>query len=244
MFTTTEFEQYRESWSKPPIYPWLPEFEEWVAEKYDVTVFPTISEERTCAGDDCILFNFDVIVYSDKDLYRIFDGDYQSKSVLTALTDKVKSLIAKYDRPKVKPNDVIRVLRVCSYTYIYLIFRLLGTIFHKEEEKIKRVFSNLKLFELYLTPTCEYQMSCIFNTKAEAKQFLLSDEFDELRLKVYDILKPYDEHNILKPEHIRLVPDYEENFLNSKISSMYGRWLSDMDEKEYNWFIGTLLEGE
>lgn len=243
MFTTADFGRYRESWSKPPIYPWLPEFEKWIAEKYDVTVFPTISEERTCAGDDCILFNFEVIVYSAKDLYRIFDGDYQSESVLTALTDKVKSLIAKYDRPKVKPNDVIRVLRVCSYTRYYLFYYLQGKIFLRELKKIKQVFSHLKLFELYITAPCYYPISCIFNTKAEAKQFLLSDEPDELRLKVYDILKPYDEHNVLKPEHIRLLPDYEENFRNSKISSMYGRWLSDMDENEYNWFIGTLLEG-
>ncbi len=233
-----EFKEYRESWSKPPIYSWLPEFEEWIAEKYDVTVFPTTLESSPY-GSGTIKYIFSIYPYSYRDMYRIFGKDFEKFSETNVLIGKIKELIAKYNEPEISPNDIVDVEWGRPYTYYYLRFELLDGAMEKEKEKIVSLFS-------YLNPLCVkfyggplMPIGFILNTKAEAKQFLLSDEPGKLRQKVYDILKPYDEHNVLKPEHIRLLPDYEEHF---RSISMYGRWISDMDENEYNWFIGTLLE--
>lgn len=224
MFTTAEFDRYRESWSKPPVYSWLPEFEEWIAEKYDVTVFPTTLESFPY-DSDTVKYIFSIYPYSYRDLYRIFGKKFEKSSETGVLTEKIKELIAKYNEPEINPNDIVDVEWGRPYTYYYLRFELFERALKKERRKITSLFSYLDPLYVWIN----MPISLIFKTEAEEKQFLLSDEPDKLRQKVYDILKPYDEHNVLKPEDISFMSDYEERIRDIfRVLPKSGEWVAGL----------------
>ncbi len=85
----------------------------------------------------------------------------------------------------------------------------------KVAKAIAEYFEALKLYCYDLS-----DLLCIFNAKEQASAFYHSDDFNKLNLKIYEIIKPFDNCNVLNPEDICVYIDYADNY--EKIQKVYG----------------------
>lgn len=57
-------------------------------------------------------------------------------------------------------------------------------------DRINSLFNDIGVFERF------YYKKCIMETKAEAKRFLLSEEYSAIKKKIYDLLKSHDKYDL------------------------------------------------
>ena len=119
---------------------------------------------------------------------------------------------------------------------MYLFTYLLSHKPFELQEQIKAYFSNLPVYNIrsWYIPAI-----CVLKTKKDAKEFLLSDDYKRLKKQIYELLKSYDEYDVLEEDHIRIFVDYMEHM---KSIPMYGRWVDDLSNDESDKHFKMLLE--
>jgi len=80
----------------------------------------------------------------------------------------------------------------------------------------------------------------IFDTKEEARRFLLSGIRPALIHSCYMKLKPYDKYNVLEERNISIFVEYYEHYVNT---NMWGRWVEDMNSDDVAAYENEILNG-
>ena len=81
-------------------------------------------------------------------------------------------------------------------------------------------------------------MICVLETKEEAKKLLLDNNYTWIRQQIFDLLKPYDDYNVLEVDDIRIFVDYKEN---KEKTPMYVRWVQEMRNEDLEAYERTLI---
>lgn len=232
IFTYNDFRNYcnyAESRTLPLL--WLSGFDKTISETYGIRLMPTYYDVIESGGTT--LYRFFIIPYSDDD-YRNF------KPKTGNVTDELKVLvmgqIEKYCCPAIEKNGRVLVFFDRPYLFYYRHYHLLSHIACEKIEEIKKFFSRLNPVEVSRDMNC---FTCILKTKKQAAEFVISNEYNKIQGQIYTLLKPYDEYDVLKKEHIFIFADYEEH---KKTSNMYHRWICDMTYSDMRKYMNSLQE--
>lgn len=99
----------------------------------------------------------------------------------------------------------------------------------------------------YLSPVCMMCYNsvyiCTLGTKEEAKRFLMSQEYGKIRNQIYDLLKPFDDYDVLRLEDIRMLVDYEEHKLTYP-DNFYIQCLGEWNDDQINEHHESIINGE
>lgn len=76
-------------------------------------------------------------------------------------------------------------------------------------------------------------------TKEKASDFLLSDYFEIIKKRCFDLLKPYDDYNVLKRDDIKIFVDHKENKENVP---MYSRWVQEMRNEQFEEYEKSIID--
>lgn len=90
-------------------------------------------------------------------------------------------------------------------------------------DSINNLFKGVDTFER------TYYKVCIMKTKEEAKQFILSEEYKNIKKGIYNLLKTHDKYDLLEEDDICVFVDYKEHMESLKD---YVMWLYDMSNEE------------
>lgn len=199
-----EFKQYEEYRNGEPMFDWLPEFERVISKKLNARFMPTWCIVQKCVGDsgeEYICYKFRIILYSEKEFRRMPDN------FNAFIVKAVNAFIARSHKPKLIKHDRVECSLYDVYTRAYLeryIFRKI----EESEDKIKLMFDVPGIVDLHIGPLSY----CKFCAKEQAREFMLGDKLPEIRKRIYNLVKQYDEHNVLMPEHIRLFAGTDDSF--------------------------------
>lgn len=203
---------------EPMEFPWLSDVRKWVNETYNTRLL-TIG--ITPKGKRFLFYFYD----KNNNIPRIHlddGGSYEDMRNINYRIAKVSGLKEK-DFDSVISGDFV------SHWKIYLTS---GKVPQNLSDRINDLFKNVNVFERF------YYKECIMKTKAEAKQFLLSEEYTAIKKRVYDLLKSHDKYDLLEEKDVCIFVDYKEHM--EKIS-MYGRWVNDMSDKEKNEYENSII---
>lgn len=234
-----DLEKYDEYRQGEPAFSWLPEFDKWASKHFGVKLMPSYVNIIEQKNPKRILYNIELMAFdrADTDKMRADWKNYFDEiNTLETVQNKAMELAQKYNDPILNAGDKVRVLRLNTYKYIYLITYLYGKKPFELKNEIKAFFSHLS--PVYFSP--ENPVICVFETKEEARNFLLSDEYNKIRKQIFDLLKPYDDYDVLKESDIMIFADYKEN---KERIPMYSRWVRDLGQKEWDEHFESIING-
>lgn len=236
-----KYDEYRKG---EPFFSWLPEFDRWVCEYFGVEFMPSYAEIRKIGRNNTIMYDISLMLFDKDDTKKFWSGPtwygripwYEKDKVLEKVQEKAREFAFKYNEPILKENEEIRVVDIAIYKNMYLFTYLLSHKPFELQEQIKAYFSNLPVYSIrsWYIPAI-----CVLKTKKDAKEFLLSDDYKRLKKQIYELLKSYDEYDVLEEDHIRIFVDYMEHM---KSIPMYGRWVDDLSNEESDKHFKMLLE--
>ncbi len=206
-------------------FPWLKNVKKWIEETYNTKVV-TISYEFTCKN----VHEFCLYLYFNEDLKRIpLEGT-------TPL-----NLHAKTIEEKILEHLVLEAGERIECFLSHYTFQLRAKLYllkNKASElkkEIESYFTHLNLIYLDVRDRI-----CVFNSIKEAKNFLLSREYNAIRKRIYDLLKQFDDYDVLALDDIRIFIDYKEHY---EKTPMWGRWVRDLSKKEWDKYERSIIEG-
>lgn len=242
MFLTyNEFREYDEYRKSTPPIEWLSEFDEYLSDYYGVQFMPTYYEKIDTLNPTRAIHNLHLIVFSMEEAKGIVTKNHNNPSTeaFNHEMQYISSIAKKYadntGLPILKERDVFRVLRLEYYDENYRHHHLLSHKLPELKEELKKKFYGTVPFILSFGSNSH----CIFNTKAEAKDFLSGDNYTEICGQIFKTLKQYDEYNVLTQDDIRIFADYKEHY--EKIP-MWGRWVSDLSKEEWDKYERSIIE--
>ena len=234
-FTYSEFEQYRNSMGNDSALKWLPEFESWLSQYYDVEFMPSSYEHVTTRGMQ--LHNIRLIVMNKRDKTKVLPNLPNSWQYLREfLTEKANEYALSYGEPIMYDEDCLRVVDLISFEDAYLLLYLCSQLPFELKEEIKSLFGPYNP-----TYIChDMPIICVLKTKKEARNFLLSEDIKRIKKQIYDLLKTYDEYDVLKEKDISIVVDYEKH---KNSISMYSRYIHDMSKEDLENYENQIING-
>lgn len=75
-------------------------------------------------------------------------------------------------------------------------------------------------------------------TKEKARDFLLSKYCKIIKKRCFELLKPYDDYNVLKKDDIKIFIDYKEN---KESVPMYSRWVQEMRNEQFEEYEKSII---
>ncbi len=208
---------------EPMFFPWLENVKKWIEKTYNTKVV-TISYEFTQKK----VHEFCLYLYFNKDLsYIPLEGPNSLNLHAKTIEEKILEYLVPKTDEKVKCTLGIHTFELRAKLY------LLNDKMADLKEKIRLFFSDLDL--LYINKKCNV---CVFNSINEAKNFLLSEEYSIIKKKIYDLIKQFDDYNVLALDDIRIFVDYKENY---EKTPMWGRWVSDLSKEEWDKYEKSII---
>lgn len=205
-------------------FPWLDDVKAWIEKTYDVKVM-TILYEILDDGTH----EFKIYFYSSEDSNKI--PLVGGQVFWAGHCVEIENIISNYFECNGKIKCRLTYTNFKSSARKYL----LSLSFRVLNEQITELFA-------YLNPiytSVGQVMICVLETKEEAKSFLLDDNYKRIRQQIFDLIKPYDEYNILEKDDIKVFVDHKEN--KEKIS-MYGFWVQEMLDEDMEKYEKTLID--
>lgn len=203
---------------EPMGYPWLSEVREWVNKTYNTRVL-TIG--LTPKGGRFLFYFYD----KNNNIPRIYLNDGGSYEDMSAINKKIAEVSG------LKENDFDSVISG-NFANSWKIYLTNGQVPEELRACINNLFKDVDTFERY------YYKECIMKTKEDAKRFLLSEEYKNIKKGVYDLLKTHDKYDLLEENDICIFVDYKEH--KEKIS-MYGRWVNDLSDDEMAKYENSII---
>ena len=240
MYTYDNFKEYDEYRKKgEPALPWLPEFEAWLKEYYEVDFLPCKYDKIYQKSYDRVLYNISPMVMTERDARKVLTKTISEFSVesseceFSVMQAKAIELAQKHKAPILNQNDRIRVFRCYRYLTLYRDFYLLGKKTRDLNKQIESVIEDISHSRIYKFG----YYACVFPTKEQAYCFLSNGKYQQLQENIYKLLKPFDEFEVLTKDIIVLLVDYESHY--NKIIKLcpYTRWMADNNieyVKNYN----------
>ncbi len=199
-----EFRQYEEYRNGAPMFDWLPEFERIISNKLNARFMPTwcIAEKYVNdSGEEYTCYKFRIMLYSEEKFRRM------PNNFNAFLVKALNTFVESTHKPNLQKSDRVECSLYDVYTRAYLEQFIFSKI-EESEDKIKLMFDVPGIVDIHIG-RLSY---CKFSTKEQAKAFMLSDKLPEIRKRIYNLVKQYDEHDVLKPEHIRLFAGTDDSF--------------------------------
>lgn len=240
MYTNRELKEYDEYCKGEPVFPWLSELEAYLTSYYGVDFMPTLYEKVYLKNPNCISHIITPMVLSQEEEDKIYTHTFSELSEhayeheLNVIRKKVYELSNKYGIPVLESKDNIRVLRIYPYLYLYRSYHFPQIAFEHKHE-MQPFFEHLNPISVHIGLVS----SCVLNSKKEARKFLLSNDYKEIRKRIFNILKAYDEYNVLRESDVRIFVDYKENF---ERTPMHGRWVGDLNQSEWEKYEKSIIE--
>lgn len=227
------FDKYQDYLKKEPPLAWLPEFDEYVSEKYGVRLMPTFYGEEDSGKH--YFYGFSLTPYSDEDFNRLCDI-FKGKNTLddsvfeNEMNKIIVDFINRYKSPEIKENGIICPFLCQSYLLHYRCNYLLRDIKMKMWDELKKNYDFLKPY--HLEPDI-----CILKTRKQAAEFYRSQKYKEICRKYYEAIKPFDEYDALKIEHVHIFVDYKKHYENTYLHTL---WVHDMCSEDYFGYMDSL----
>lgn len=244
MYTYKDLQEYDEYRRKgEQALPWLPEFEAWLKEYYEVDFLPCRFVKIYQKSYDRVLYNIYPVVMSENETIKVYTKTIKeplckgAEYELNNMLKKCMQLTLKYNVPEFKPNDLMRVFHCKKYLTLYRHFYLFDHLPYQLISEISSFFERYN--PTYISP--EIPTICVLNTKEEARKFLLSEDIQHVKKQIYNLLKPYDEYDVLKKEDIDIFVDYEEHM---ESISMYSRCIRDSNKEDLEFYKNQIINGE
>lgn len=225
VMTKEELNEFYNSQFEPMEFPWLSDVKAWIEKKYDVKLM-TILYERSDDGINEFMLYF----YSPADWNKI--PLVGGQAFWCGHCAEIENIIYDYLKCCGKIRCRLRYTSFESSARRYL-FSLLYRL-DKLENEVKSLF--IKLEPIYIT--LGGPIICVLETKEKAREFLLSEYYNFIRQKCFDLLKKYDDYNVLKEEDIRIFVDYKEN---KEKTPMYGFWIQEMSNEDFKEYEDALI---
>lgn len=221
----SELDKFYNSQFEPMEFPWLDNIKKMIETNYDVKVM-TITLK---------------IQPSNLHLFRMY---------VEKFPDATKQVLSKY-----KKDEILEEI----YKYYNSVDKedIKFSIFVQSfEDRAKEYLTCTKSYEYkeiiasyfdYLFPVCMMCYNsvyiCTLGTKEEAKRFLMSQEYGKIRNQIYDLLKPFDDYDVLRLEDIRMLVDYEEHKLTYP-DNFYIQCLGEWNDEQINEHHESIINGE
>ncbi len=233
MISYYDFKKYQDYLKEAPPVSWLPEFDKYVSEKYGVKLMPTFYDEEDSGNH--YVYGFSLTPYSDEDFNRLCDifkgkNNLDNSVFENGIGEIISEFMNRYNSPEIKENGIIYPFLCQSYLLRYRCNYLLRDIKIKMWDELKKNFDYLKPYRLDAD-------ICILKTRKQAAEFYRSAGYKEICRKYYEAIKPFDEYDVLRPEHIHIFVDYKKNYENTP---MHGRWVHDMGCEEFYRYMDSL----
>lgn len=103
------------------------------------------------------------------------------------------------------------------------------------EDKISRLFEHLN--PCYLSNSGD---KCVLRTREEAKAFLLSNDYQNIRKQLFVILKKFDKYDIFRENDVRIFVDCKENMDKTP---MWGMWANELCKEEMDKYENSIING-
>lgn len=243
-FTYSEFEEYRKSMKNDAELKWLPEFEAWLKEYYEVEFMPSSYKQVTTRG--MRLHNISLVVMNETDVSKVIFKNCPEKSperwryVKEFLTEKANEYALLYQEPIMNDKDCLRVVDLISFFESYLYLYLLGQKTRDLNKQIESVIeeishSHVHRFGYY---------ACVFPTREEAYNFLSGEKYQQVQEEIYKILKPFDEFDVLTRDRVDLLVDYQSHYEKIIKICPYTRWMADNDIRDVKNYNQRILNGQ
>lgn len=236
MFNSKLLDKYT-SWTKEELdefynsqfemaFPWLDEVKQWIEDSYNISII-TIgyeNEENT--------HKFYICLYDWKDYLKIASENGRIiTDKLEAVENNIKGILEKHSG--YNSEDILCKISDCFFKTQVLVYISYRKAFELKDE-IEAFFSHLS--PVYLS--VELPSICVFETKEQAKKFLLSEEYTKIKKQIFDLLKPFDDYDVLEESHIRIFVDYKEN---KEHIPMYSRWVRDLNIEEWDRYEKNII---
>ena len=211
---------------EPMEFPWLSDVKKWIEDTYDVTVM-TISYELRYG-------NIDVFTIYLKKQSELNNLPLVGESIWDFHCEEIENRIKMYYTPAT--NNLL-ICELGFYT-----FELRAKNYLRNNKCIELKEEIKSLFGPY-NPTyiChDMPIICVLKTKKEARNFLLSEDIKRIKKQIYDLLKTYDEYDVLKEKDISIVVDYEKH---KNSISMYSRYIHDMSKEDLENYENQIING-
>lgn len=226
IMTKEELGEFYNAQFEPMEFPWLSDVKAWIEKRYDVKV---MTIQYDIINND--IFEFTLYLYSSSEWKNIPLTDGQA--FWCGHCVEIEKNISKY----LKCNNKIR----CRLTYtnfessakkylLSLLYRL-----DMLESEVKSLFIRFKPIYFSLVNP----IICVLETKEKARDFLLSEYYKFIKKKCFDLLKPYDDYNVLKKDDIKIFVDYKEN---KELVPMYSRWVQEMPADQFELYEKSIIE--
>lgn len=218
-----ELNDFYNSQFEPMKFLWLNEVKTWIEKTYNVKVMTILYDFI----DN--MHNFTVYLYS-YDQYK--NIPLVGNNFWTYHSEEIEIFISRYlilkDDEKIECK--LSTITFTAHAKRYLLclsYRIL-------DKQITELFA-------YLNPvyiSVGQVMICVLETKEEAKKLLLDNNYTWIRQQIFDLLKPYDDYNVLEVDDIRIFVDYKEN---KEKTPMYVRWVQEMRNEDLEAYERTLI---
>lgn len=222
-----ELNEYYNYQFEPMEFPWLNDVKEWIEKKYDVKVM-TILYEFTIDK----IHRFILYLYSydqHKNIPLVGDNFWEYHC------EEIETFISNYF--KVEDGEKIEC-KLGNSTFVTCVRRYLLSLLYRLdilESEVKSLFIRFKPIYLSLGNP----IICVLETKEKARDFLLSNYFEIIKKKCFDLLKPYDDYNVLKKDDIKIFVDYKEN---KELVPMYSRWVQEMRNEQFEEYEKSIID--
>jgi len=203
---------------EPMEFPWLSDVKAWIEKRYDVKVM-TILYEFTIDK----IHRFILYLYSydqHKNIPLVGDNFWEYHC------EEAETFISNY--LKVEAGEKIEC-KLGNSTFVACARRYLSSLLYRSdmlESEVKSLFIRFKPIFLSLGNP----IICVLETKEKARDLLLSEHIEFIKKRCFDLLKPYDDYNILKDNDIKIFVDYKEN---KESVPMYSRWVQEMSNEQF-----------
>lgn len=226
-WTKEELNQFYNSQFEPMVFPWLSEVKQCIETTYDIKLITITYENKENTHQ------FEICLYELDDYLKIVSEDGriipQKQHAVENFINNMVEKYMEYDNGEeiiCKISQTFFKSKVLEYLYMRKSFEL--------KNEIEALFSHLS--PVYCS--VENPSICVFETKEDAKRFLLGDEYNKIRKQIFDLLKPFDDYNILKESHIRIFADFREN---KERIPMYSRWVHDLYDQEWDEYENSII---
>lgn len=215
-FYNSQFEQME--------FPWLENVRQWIIEAYNAKVM-TISYK--CWNENNR--DFWLYCFSDDDDARIpYEGEMNQESAKT-----VERKIAELSGFPLSSITCRKDWSFVDHCKLYLN----SNVSFKFKDELPKFYKEYSPFVVV-----NRGKTCVFNTKKEAKDFLLNGGYEKVRRKLFDLLKPFDRYNVLEEADVRILVDFKDNYI--KWGDCYCRWIDDLSEREWDEYMRKIIESD
>ena len=211
---------------EPMEFPWLSDVKAWIEKGYDVKIM-TILYEFTIDK----IHKFTLYLYSyeqHKNIPLVGDNfwEYHCEEIETIISHYLKI----EDGEKIECKLGNSTFVTCARRYLLSLLYRLDVL----ESEVKSLFIRFKPISLSIWNP----IICVLETKEKARDFLLSEYCKIIKKRCFELLKPYDDYNVLKKDDIKIFIDYKEN---KESVPMYSRWVQEMRNEQFEEYEKSII---